>query len=232
MPGTLTPRLQKLNLSCTTLLADAGYSSGENYALLEQQGITAFIPPPGPYKGGPEGFSYHKEEDVWLCPQGKKATFRKVEPKNNIQKKMYFTTRKDCQGCPAKESCIGKSHERKIEITYYKEEYERVIARLQSRYGRKMKKRRMATVEPVLGTLINFMGLRKINTRGLQVAHKVMLLAATAYNLKKLLNFSLSKSQSAVIALPKPFTRPLFKSFYPLIADNLRKGAAVSSPAS
>ncbi|WP_181309084.1 IS1182 family transposase, partial [Rufibacter sp. XAAS-G3-1] len=164
----LTQRLDSLALSCNTVLADAGYSSGENYALLEERGITAFIPPHGTYKGGPEGFSYSKEEDCWLCPQGKKATFRKVkvEPKGNIKKKVYLTTRRDCRGCPLREGCIGKSHERKAGITYYRDEYERVIARIKSRYGRRMKSLRQATVEPVLGTLINYMGLRKINTRG------------------------------------------------------------------
>jgi hypothetical protein len=98
--STLTQRLQALRMGCSTVLADAGFSSGENYALLEKQGITAFIPPHGTYKGGPEGFSYNQNEDYWLCPQGKKATFRKVkiEPKNNIKKKLYFTTRKDCNG--------------------------------------------------------------------------------------------------------------------------------------
>ncbi len=110
------------------------------------------------------------EEDCWLCPWGKKATFTKVKvaPKNNIRKKLYFTTRKDCQGYLYKESCIGKSHEKKVEITYYREEYKRVIARLKSRYGRKMKGLRQATVEPVLGTLINFMGLNPRHPAGTQ----------------------------------------------------------------
>ncbi|WP_207435374.1 IS1182 family transposase [Sabulibacter ruber] len=202
----LTDRLRQMGLGCDTLLADAGYSSGENYALLEQEGITSFIPPHGTYKGGPEGFGYNEEEDCWVCPQGKRATFRKVkvEPKNNIRKKVYFTTRRDCRGCPLRGSCIGKSHERKVEITYYREEYERAIARLQSRYGRRMKGLRQATVEPVLGTLTNYMGLRKINIRGIKQAHKGMLLAAAAYNLRKLLRFTPKTRQSAVMALPGP----------------------------
>lgn len=214
--GGLTRRLQGLGLNCGTVLADAGYSSGENYALLEKRGITAFIPPHGTYKGGPEGFTYHKQEDCWVCPRGRKATFRKVkvEPKGNIKKKVYFTTRRDCKGCPLREGCIGKSHEKKVEITYYREEYERTIARIKSRYGRKMKGLRQATVEPVLGTLINFLGLRKVNTRGLELAHKGMLLAAAAYNLKKLLNFKPRKSQTAVMALPRPSAAAFFGLFY------------------
>jgi transposase len=204
--GPLTSRLRQLNIPCGTLLADTGYSSGENYALLEQKGITAFIPPHGTYKGGPEGFTYDREGDHWLCPQGKKVTFRNilVEKKNGNKKRTYYTTRKDCRDCPLKESCIGQLHVRKIEVTYYRDEYERTIARIQNRWGRRMKRLRQATVEPVLGTLLNFMGMRKINTRGLQVANKSMLVAATAYNLQKLMRYTPKRSQAAVMALPRP----------------------------
>ncbi len=196
---SLTSRLEHLGLRRTALLADAGYSSGENYHLLEGQQITSCIPPHGTCKGGPEGFTYNKAEDCWLCPWGRKATFRKVkvEPKNNIKKRVYFTTRRDCKGCPYREGCIGKNHEKKVEITYYWDEYERVISRLSSRWGRRMKGLRQATVEPVLGTPVNFMGLGRINARGLQ-------LAAAAYNLQKLLRFSQKRSQTAVMALPRP----------------------------
>ncbi|WP_162052228.1 IS1182 family transposase [Pontibacter pamirensis] len=208
----LTLRLQQLSLSCGTLLADAGYSSGENYALLEQKGISAYIPPHGTYKGGPKGFTYHREGDYWLCPQNKKVTFRNVlvEKKNNNKKRTYYTTRKDCRDCPVKESCIGHLQVKKIEVTYYRDEYERVITRLNSRWGRRMKRTRQATVEPVLGTLLNYMGMRKINTRGLGQAHKVMLLAATAYNLQKLLRYTPKRRQTAVVALHRPEQWALF----------------------
>ncbi len=60
-----------------------------------------------------------------------------------------------------------------------------------------------STVEPVFGTLTQFMGLRKINTIGLGQANKVMHLSAIAYNLKKYLKFQqgLSKSGAGVLAL-------------------------------
>jgi hypothetical protein len=58
-----------------------------------------------------------------------------------------------------------------------------------------------ATVEPVLGTLINFMGIRRIWTRGLKNANKFMLGAAVAYNLKKWLNYIEQKRKTAVISL-------------------------------
>ncbi len=66
-----------------------------------------------------------------------------------------------------------------------------------------MKGKRQSTVEPVFGTLTQFMGLRKINTIGLKQANKVMHLSAIAYNLKKYLKFvqKRSKSGAGMLAL-------------------------------
>ncbi len=195
----LYPRLQKNDLLWTNLPADAGYSSGENYAYMEEKGLQSFIPPHGTYKGGPEGFTYVEEGDYWECAKGEKVTYRKTKIEKGTLKRYYFTRRKDCSKCPIKVKCIGKSHEKRIGITAYKEEYDRAIERVNSRLGRQMKKKRQSTVEPVFGTLINHMGLRKINTRGIEQANKVMLMAATAYNLKKYLKFTKNLSQSMAI---------------------------------
>jgi len=218
-------RLHSRGLRWDYLLADTGYSSGENYGYLEHKGITSFIPPHGTYKGGPEGFEYHKEGDYWICRNNKKVTFRKitVEPgRNDNKKKLYLTRPSDCKGCPFKTQCAGKAPEKRITITIYKEEYERAISRLNSPKGRYMKKKRQSTVEPVFGSLTSFYGLRKINTLGITQANKVMLLAATAYNLKKLLKFSekqLKKyAQSAILicALQKELIWAISSLFKPL----------------
>ena len=60
-----------------------------------------------------------------------------------------------------------------------------------------MKAKRQSTVEPVFGTLTQFMGLRKVNTIGLKQANKCMQLAAIAYNLKKYLKFTQKRVKSA-----------------------------------
>jgi transposase len=194
---TLQPRLRKAHLLWRNVAADAGYSSGENYAFLEQAGLESYIPPHGTYKGGPEGFEYIKEGDYWLCSQGQKGTFRKVQvEKSGNRKKLYLTKPSQCKGCPIKAHCIGKSTERRITITAYNEEYQRAIARVKSNYDKYLKRRRSATVEPVFGTLTQFMGLRKLNTRGISNANKCMLVAAMAYNLKKYLKFTKNKAES------------------------------------
>lgn len=56
-------------------------------------------------------------------------------------------------------------------------------------YHRRLVKRRSATVEPVLGTLINFFNMKKINSRGMAQANKHVLMSSLCYNLKKYLRF-------------------------------------------
>jgi hypothetical protein len=61
-----------------------------------------------------------------------------------------------------------------------------------------MKSKRHSTVEPVFGTLTQFMGLRKLNTLGIQQANKVMQLSAAVYNLKKYLKFIENRVKSGI----------------------------------
>ena len=153
------------------------------------------IPPHGTYKGGPKDFMYIEEGDYWICKNHQKITFRGFRNgRNGVRKKIYFSKSSQCKDCPFKVECIGKSKERKIELTAYKNEYDRTIERLENSTWHKGK--RMSTVEPVFGTLKTFMGMKKVYTRGLDLTNKCMLLAATAYNLKKLLKFSSNDGSS------------------------------------
>ncbi|MDO5969614.1 transposase [Flavivirga aquimarina] len=174
-------------------LYNTGYSSGENYAFLEAKGLCSYIPLHGTYKGGPDGFKYHKADDCYTCPQGKVIPFKKVffEKKNHTKKKEYRALKPVCVDCPIRSACLGKSaQEKKFTVTFYREGYERNNARVNSPRGSYMKGKGQSTVEPVLGTLTQFLGLRKINTIGIDQANKVMHLSAIAYNLKKYLKFT------------------------------------------
>ncbi|UNZ00351.1 IS1182 family transposase [Zhouia spongiae] len=193
-------RLWNSGLLWENCVADTGYSSGENYAFLEKNQIKSFIPPHGTYKGGPGGFTYIEAGSYWLCPQGKKVTFRKQKLEKGTLKDQYFTKRSDCKGCPIKQQCIGKSYEKRINITAYRKEYERNIVRVNSPQGRYMKAKRQSTVEPVFGTLTQFMGLRKVNTLGIKQANKCMQLSAIAY-MKKYLKFIENHTKRGVASM-------------------------------
>jgi len=69
-----------------------------------------------------------------------------------------------------------------------------------------MKRLRQATVEPVLGTLVNFLGMRWVNTRGISLANKCLLMAAVCYNLKRLLKWIQEEGQNSREALVKCFS--------------------------
>jgi len=186
-------RLWKQGLVFENCVADTGYSSGENYAFLEQRRLRSFIPPHGTYKGGPTGFVYNQTEDHYLCPRGKVIPFTKVflDSRTRTRKKEYRARKHVCLDCPIRSVCLGKSaQEKKFSVTYYRDEYERNNKRVNSPQGSYMKAKRQSTVEPVFGTLTQFMGLRKVNTIGLGQANKCMHLSAMAYNLKKWLKFT------------------------------------------
>ncbi|WP_224996882.1 transposase [Cesiribacter sp. SM1] len=68
-------------------------------------------------------------------------------------------------------------------------------------------------MEPVFGSLINYMGLSKINTRGILSADKKMLMAAAAYNLKKWINFSFHRRKTAALIAPVGAVNTLFWLF-------------------
>jgi hypothetical protein len=115
--------------------------------------------------------------------------------------KVYRSSAKHCGHCSLKSVCIGKSDFKKIDDSVDKPLYDRMHARLQTGKAKHMKKLRSSTVEPVLGTLVNYLGMRRVNTRGMKQSNKCMLMAAVAYNLKKLMKFTTRKVQADVKAM-------------------------------
>lgn len=207
-------RLARHDLKLRRIAADAGYSSGENYAWPEQEKITGFIPVHGLFQKQREGFVYDQLKDSFTCPQGKLLTMtRHFVDREYYWKKSYRASRKDCNTCPVREACPGKkAREKKLDMTCFHTHCHRAYSRQTSKKGEYMKKLRQSRAEPVLGTLISFLALRRINTRGQASAHKVMLLSAMAFNLRKLLRWNRKTDLAAARALtgPLPLLFPLF----------------------
>ena len=197
--------LNENNIELGEVLADAGYSSGEALKYLDENNIDAWIPNFGQYKPEREGFVYEKETDKYICQQGKELPFRKeaITPRGDSYK-IYRSSRKDCNDCPLRTSCIGKSREKTLRDTVHKPLYDNMHQKLtrNEQYAKRMVKVRSKTVEPVLGTLINFTNMKRVNTRGIANANKHVLMAALTYNLKKYLKFITQKpkSQAGVVA--------------------------------
>jgi hypothetical protein len=184
----LQARLTKQQVPLREVLADAGYSNGFNYALLEQRGITPWIPAFGKYKPVVEGFTYEPDRNAFRCPAGKLLPFRNYCTSlagNWLQN--YRAEYRDCQACARKSTCVPSATQKKLVRSPYDAAYLRAWQRQQTRAGQRRRRVRQGTVEPVFGSLLQHYGLRKVNTKGQAAAQKTMLLAAIAYNLKKLL---------------------------------------------
>jgi len=167
------------------VLADTGFSSGENYQLLEEMGLTAFIPLHGTYVRDRVDFKYDGRKNAFICPQGqvlKPAYYKSAEGRKTA---VYRSKKKECDICPIRKTCVSSRGIKEISSTPYKRQYERMRKRLKTRSGKLTYRLRMHTVEPVFGSLQEYYGLRRIYVRGKNSAFKVMLMAASAFNLKK-----------------------------------------------
>jgi transposase len=186
--------LKDSNLEMEEVIADGGYSSTEALEALQELEIQGYIPNHGGYKTNREGFSYDKDNDRYICSQGKCLNYKGVK-KNHSDSKQYVSSSKDCKECPLKMSCIGKSNHKMITETLSRPLFENMEKRVGSPLGKKMKKLRQSTVEPVIGTLVNFLGIKKLSTKGLPSANKCLIMAAIAYNLKKLTKMKTSNAE-------------------------------------
>ncbi|GAA4346428.1 IS1182 family transposase [Hymenobacter saemangeumensis] len=201
----LQRRLRANELRLRDLLADAGYANGANYALLEAQQVTAWIPVFGQYKPEIAGFAYNRSADAYTCAAGKVLPFHRHEvTTDGSWVKLYWAAYSDCQQCPLKSTCVPGAKRKQLTKTIYDAAYYRAWQRQQTRRGHRQRRLRQSTVEPVFGHLLHHYGLRRMNVRSQAGAHKTMLLTAVAYNLKKLLKHRPQQQLSLAIALPKP----------------------------
>jgi hypothetical protein len=131
-------------------------------------------------------------------PEGKQAKLlfkgEKMDSKG-YTKRTYRSSETDCKNCPLREQCCGKSTKfKKLDDSIHKEHYDRMHQNSpKCKYAKKMVKVRSKTVEPVIGTLVNFTNMKRVNTRGIKNANKHVLMASLTYNLKKYLRFITKK---------------------------------------
>jgi hypothetical protein len=146
-------RLEKNNLKVEKILADAGFSSGENYAMLENLQLDAYIPLHGTYETHRPGFKYDGRRNAFICNNGQIIKPKYTKHADGKHTVVYRSKKKICDTCPFRKECVSKKGIKEITSTPFKKEYERMIKRLKSKEGKKSYALRMHTVEPVFGSL-------------------------------------------------------------------------------
>lgn len=134
-------------------------------------------------------FTYDKEHDEYLCPNGKSLKLKqKNKPKNGTYADMYQCT--ECNDCPFRSKCTTSKKGRIIYRYHdhvWRDNYKK---RIKSEYGKKMIKKRKEIVEHVFGTIKCWMGKIPLLLRGRDKVQIEIDLYATAYNLRRLMNIT------------------------------------------
>jgi len=180
--------LKEYGLSAQEIIADTNYSSSSVLESLISRGITGYIPNTGAYKQDREGFTYESDNDRYLCSQGNTLKFIGYKNHHGVSK-AYMSKRSDCKNCPVRTQCIGKSTYKTLTNSLKRPLFDEMHKRINANYGKQMMTIRKSTVEPVIGNLIEYLGMRKVNTIGIKQANKCMIMAGIAYNLKKLIKY-------------------------------------------
>lgn len=185
-----------------TWVADAGYGNEENYRLLEEEEIEAYLKYPGfdrekqkraklseKEKYQSKQFKRQPGEDVYVCPQGKRLYFeREVE---EVSSTGYHSLKREyrcrgCEGCAARKICSPKSRYGRT-LTIGPELVRlrgNAFERLTSEIGEKLRKKRLAEVEAVFGLLKQNGRFRRFHLRGLEKVEIEWGILSMAHNIK------------------------------------------------
>lgn len=174
--------LKETGLQLKEIIADNGYSSGTALQSLVDHNLIEYIPNTGNYKFSRDGFVYDRINDLYICSQGKFLTFRHFRTDTTNTYKVYKTYVKDCRDCPLKNKCTNSVGIKSLEDAICKGLYDKMHVRMKTPLGRRMKYLRSSTVEPAIGTLVNFTAMSKVLTKGIKLANKCIIMAAVAYN--------------------------------------------------
>ena len=175
--------------SSLNVIADGGYSNGEQSEICEAQGIVPFIPPKRNVNNHGDGklfdrteFIYDEATDTFRCPAGQTLWRKQFSKKDRAV--MYTPRKKVCGPCALKARCtIGPRRYVSRHL------HEAVFQRMQQRTTPEIMRLRSVTVElPFAALKYRIFGHPRFLLRGLAGAQTEISLATLVYNLKRMLN--------------------------------------------
>jgi transposase len=170
------------------VVADAGYSNGEQAEACEAQGIVPHVPANRSINNQGDGtlfdrseFHYDEKTDTFRCPAKQTLTRKQLARKDRA---VYYAAQPEvCGVCVLKTRCTnGKQR------LVSRHLHEGALQRMQQRATPEMMRLRRSTVEhPFAALKYHIFGHPRFLLRGLQGAQAESSLAITVYNLKRML---------------------------------------------
>jgi len=129
-------------------------------------------------------FTYHKEQDIYVCPNGQKLVYRTTTREGYRE---YKSDSKKCSECPLLKECTRSKNKQKVLTRHVWEEFkEKVRLNRLSLSGKILYKYRKEKVERSFADSKELHGLRYCRLRGLHNASEQVLLTAACQNMKKI----------------------------------------------
>jgi transposase len=171
------------------IVADAGYSNGEQASRCEQMGLTPHVPATRAVNNHGGGglfdrteFTYQTKTDTFVCPAGKILHRKQLSRKDRAV--YYQSEASDCRACARKTACT-RAPQRLITRHLYDD----VLHRMHQRATPELMRLRRSVVEHPFATLkYHIFGHPRLLLRGLKGAKAEISLAVMAYNLKRMVN--------------------------------------------
>lgn len=186
---------QNTTQQATTILADSGYASYDNYEQLATQKKTILVPD---QQLGTEAtkasldpfhrnhFKYDAATDQFICPERKPLTLYKQAYVHKItkqQSKIYQGT--ECGNCHSRPLCT-KGKWRQIHVENRMTLRESIRELLNSPTGKQLYKLRQQIIEPIFGNIKHNLGYTMMNLRTLKKVNAEWQLICLTHNLKQI----------------------------------------------
>lgn len=176
---------QQLGAEQLKVCADRGYYNTAQIKTCEEAGIEVHMerPQPGQTEGlfPLERFSYDASKDIYLCPAGKRLSYRTFDKQKQVR--CYWT--EACRGCPLKSQCTSGKGPRKIKRPVGQDAAERMLQRVAK--NPQYLELRKQLVEHPFGTIKRSMHQDYFLMRGQEKVRGETSLTLLAYNLKRVL---------------------------------------------
>jgi transposase len=184
----------------SSITADAGYGSEQNYQWLEDRHITGYVKhnyfdrkqnntihSKNPY--AIDKLSYDDKKDIYLCPVGKPmkniGSCKRKNKNGFIQTVTNYQAEK-CDGCPLRNECHQQKVDRIIEVNHNLNRLRSSAEkRLKSKRGIEKRKKRCWDTEPVFGNIKYNHHFKRFMLRGMEKVAVETGLLALAHNLRK-----------------------------------------------
>src|SRR5437016_6391682 len=183
------------------VVADAGYSNGEQAEACEAQGIVPHVPVTRAVNNQGDGtlfdrneFHYDEKTDTFRCPANQTLTRKQLPRKDSA---VYYAAKPEvCGACALKMRCTNR-RQRLVSRHLHEDAFQR----MQQRATPEMMRLRRSTVEhPFASLKYHIFGHPRFLLRGLKGAQTEISLATMVYNLKRMLNVSGGSLRAALVS--------------------------------